>query len=110
VAALSAGSRVSCNILVIRCALIFPSPVCMPSFYADEQRCGRLDGPSAEGRGKRPTLSNNCATCTSQLRYKETDKRNGDYANLLHKHFADKMATYELKRLHHCYSTSRQKL
>jgi len=81
VAALSAGSRGSCNFLVLLCALIFLSPVCMPSFYADQQRCGRLYRPRAEGWGKGPTVSNNCATCTSQLRYKKTDKRNGDYAS-----------------------------
>ena len=73
-------AAVSCNLLVLPCALIFLSPVCMPSFYADQQRCGRLYGPSAEGWGKGRTVSNNFATCASQLRYKETDKRNGDYA------------------------------
>ena len=80
VAGLSAASRGSCNFLVLRCALIFLSPVCMPPFHAEQQRCGRLYGPVAEGCGKGPTVSNNCVTCTSQLRYTKTDKRNGDYA------------------------------
>ena len=49
VAALKAGSRGSCNFLVLRCALIFLSHVCMPSFYADHNAEGGFTGHGLRG-------------------------------------------------------------